>query len=247
MENPEITVDGLMTESVQDTDVLAQPEGEDLSSIMEDTAPPAEPEQAPVKEPGYIKGRIDKAVRKAVEEAKAQVRAEYEAKLAPIYESMIDREAQMLVDSGEVKSLEMAKEYVRMKQGMPVQAPSEDQPQKSQPQRDDHGRFQKQQQYEDDPRLQFLANQANKIKSKHGIDVMDAFSRDAQIQQKVLSGEWDFYDVADALSRHQERLPASPVRSPNGGQVGEVNIMNMTSEQFAQLQKNLASGRRYKV
>ncbi len=104
MENPEITVDGLMTESVQDTDVLAQPEGEDLSSIMEDTAP-AEPEQAPVKEPGYIKGRIDKAVRKAVEEAKAQVRAEYEAKLAPIYESMIDREAQMRVDSGEVKSL----------------------------------------------------------------------------------------------------------------------------------------------
>jgi hypothetical protein len=53
--------------------------------------------------------------------------------------------------------------------------------------------------------------------------------------------------VADALSRQQERLPASPVRSSNGGAIGEVNIMNMTSEQFAQLQKNLASGRRYKV
>ena len=239
MPNEDITVDGILTESVQED--AAQAQGESLSTILEAAETADEPDQGeapPAKEPGWIKGRINKAVQKAVAETEARITKQYEEMLAPIRESVLERQAQELVDAGEFKSLERAKEYISLKNGMPVQA-------KEEPARDESGRFAK---HSEDPvlsaRADLLAKQAQKIKANRGLDVMAAFNEDPETKKKVLSGEWDFYDVADALSEEGHR-PSSPVRSANRGAMGEVSISSMTKEQFKRLQENLSNGRRY--
>ena len=76
---------------------------------------------------------------------------------------------------------------------------------------------------------------------------MEAFNSDPDIKQKVLTGEWDFYDVADAVSGSEKRTPAAPVRSANGGGVSSASIMKMSAEQFRKLNENLSAGIRYDV
>ena len=211
-----------------------QPQGESLSEITEEVQQPAEPE-APAKEPGWIRGRIDKAVSKAVKEAEARVAAQYEAMLAPIRESVLDRQAEDLVRAGEFKSLDTAKEYLRLKSGAPQPAeqiqPSVPQ---SQPQAVDPVSRAK---------ADVLLRQAEKIKANRGLDVMAVYNQNPDVQEKILSGEWDFYDVAEAMG--QRRTPLAPVRSPNGIGVNAVSIQNMSEDQFKRLQANLASGRKY--
>lgn len=241
MEN---TVENMMlAESALDDAAQAQNEGESLSSLVTEQAP-TQDDTPPAQEPGWIKQRVNKAVTKAVAEARAALTAEYEAMLAPIRESVMDRQAQELVQSGEFKSLERAKEYVRLKGGVPIEQPA--QPQDNTP-RDAQGRFQA----KDDPttraRADLLARQAQKIKTNRGVDVMQAFNSDPGIQQRILSGEWDFYDVADHLDagRQPRRSVPAPMRTPNGARMNPVSIANMSDEQFERLQRNLASGTKY--
>lgn len=245
MEN---TVESMEQGIVLDDAAQAPAEQQDtLSSLLAETeqTQPSETEQAPVKEPGWIKGRINKEVAKA----KAEVRAEYEAKLAPLYESMMDRDAQELVQSGEFKTLERAKEYVRLKRGLPSEPTAQQQPTGAQ--RDAQGRFAAGQNNSEqgDPvvlaRADLLAKQAQKIKQSTGLDVMQVFNSDPDIKQRVISGEWDFHDVAEQLGGSQRRNVPAPMRSPNGARVSAVSIADMSDEQFKKLQDNLALGRRY--
>ena len=62
----------------------------------------------------------------------------------------------------------------------------------------------------------------------------------------LLSGEWDFYDVAQELTGRAGRRAPAPVYSPNsaGNQAG-LSVANMSDEQFDRLNQSLASGRRY--
>ena len=250
MENQEMnTVEQILTESVQDD--AAQAQGEALSAMMTESAQqtPADDNTPPAKEPGWIKGRINKAVEKAVAEAEARVRAEYEQMLAPIRESVLERQAQELVASGEFKTLAIAKEYLSLKGGMPAQATEQTEEQHTEQNRDQNGRFASRAKQGEDPELNaradILARQARKIKTNRGLDVMEAFNADPDIKQKVLSGEWDFYDVADSMGN--QRTVSAPARSANGGGVSGVSIKNMSAEQFRKLNENLASGRRYDV
>ena len=252
MENQEMnTVEQILTESVQDD--AAQAQGEALSAIMTDESAQqqtqADDNTPPTKEPGWIKGRINKAVEKAVAEAEARVRAEYEQMLAPIRESVLERQAQELVASGEFKTLAIAKEYLSLKGGMPAQATEQTEEQHTEQNRDQNGRFASRAKQGEDPELNaradILARQARKIKTNRGLDVMEAFNADPDIKQKVLSGEWDFYDVADSMGN--QRTVSAPARSANGGGVSGVSIKNMSAEQFRKLNENLASGRRYDV
>jgi len=243
MEN---TVDMMQPMNVQDD--AAQVQGEALSTIIEETqaqANPEAPEQR--KEPGYIKQRVNAAVTKAVAEAEARIRAEYETMLAPIRESVLERQANDLVAQGEFKSLERAKEYLRLKGGMPTEAPAQEKP--AQPNRDAQCRFAPAAENggEGDAvtraRADLLAKQAQKIKGTRGVDVMQMFNADDAVKQRVLSGEWDFYDVAEQMQA--TRSVPSPMRTPNGSSVSGVSIANMTDEQFERLQANLAAGRTY--
>ncbi|MED9957930.1 MAG: hypothetical protein UFE80_01950, partial [Christensenellales bacterium] len=239
-------------------------EGEALTSMLEEThsesaAQNASQEDAkqssapPAREPGWIKQRVEKAVSRAVREAEARVGAHYEAILAPLRASIMDREAEELVRSGEIAKLELAKELVRLRHGTAEQAA---QPESAERPRDTQGRFLPRQDApaQEGPgtdavaraRSELLARQAQKLRSQRGVDVMQAFHRDTQIQRRVLSGEWDFYDVADHLAQGRAPLPG-PVRSANGSGVSAVSVAGMTDEQFRRLQENLASGKRYNL
>lgn len=247
MEN---TVDIMEQGLVQDDAVLEpmQETEEQHPGLEEFIEAQAEPQQAPTeeevhlpkREPGWVRQRVDKAVQKAVQETEARMRAEFENTLAPIRESMLEREADQLVAAGEFKSKDRAMEYVRMKAGLPgaVQQPVQQQQQAPQ-------------QQQVDPRVQargeMLAAQAAKIKSRNGVDVMAEFNSNNEVRQKILSGEWDFYDVVDAMGNPQQRQ-SSPqvVRTPGGqGLSGKFSVADMSDAQFEQLQRNLRAGRTY--
>lgn len=246
------TVETMLTESVQDDAALSS-EGEALSSVLEEeqvetAAKEQQTETVPAKEPGWIKQRVNKAVEKAVAEAEARVTAQYEAMLAPIRESVLDRQAEELVKAGEFKNLERAKEYVRLKNGATTTQTSDNAPESKQ-QRDEQGRFKASEDTEKSAmthaRADLLAKQAQKIKAKRGIDVMQALNEDNEIKNRVLSGEWDFYDVAENLTAPKKTAPV-PMRTSNGGtNPSAVSISGMTDEQFKRLQANLANGRIY--
>jgi len=236
----------------------AEPQATPISTMVEEAAetkPASEGDQGgqqpPATEPGWIKGRVEKAVRKAVQETEQRMTAQFQATLAPLYESMMERQADDLVRSGEFRSKETALEYVRMKNGQPATPPAQQTQQ--QPARDAQGRFTAQQEPQAEgqsnpvakARADLLAHQAEKIKANRGLDVMQAFNANPEYKQKVLSGEWDFYEVADAMQQEggNRRTPPSPMRSPNGVTPGKFDVANMSDAQFAKLQAALASGK----
>lgn len=233
------TVETMLTESVQ-ADAAQAPVGEAISDLLnEQPAAETQQQEAPKTEPGWIKQRVSKAVEKAVAEAEARVTAQYEAMLAPIRESVLDRQAEDLVKSGEFKTLDIAKEYVRLKGGIQPEPKAETKAEtKAEQPRDEKGRF-----AETHVRADLLAKQAQKIMDRRGLDVMQAFNADETIRNRVLSGEWDFYDVAENMPKHNSPVP---VRTSNGAaNTGAVSISNMSDEQFKRLQANLANGRIY--
>ena len=230
MPDIENTVDVTLPEATDDA--ALNNEGESLSTITEET----QGEEQPKQDAGWFRQRIDKAVSKAVAEAEARMAAKYESQLAEFANERIERQAQDLVRSGEFRNLETAKEYLTLKQGrQPEKAPKEEE--------------QQHQQQETDPVIQaradLLAQQARKIEASRGSDVMAAYNEDQEIQRKVASGEWDFYDVADYLG--QKRNPPSPARTSNGARSEKVSIRNMTDKQFNALQDKLAHGVKYNL
>lgn len=219
------------------TEVI-QPEQEPQGLQEVDPSQPTEqPTPVPQKEPGYIRQRIDKAVAKAVAETEARMQALFDQKLAPLRESMMDRQAAELVESGEFKSKETALEYVRLKAGAPMPQQAPQQP------RDEQGRFTTNEDPIAQARANVLAGQAEKIRARRGLDVMSAFQNSPGIQQKVLSGEWDFYDVAENMQ--SARVP-SPMYTPNGASFEGLSVRDLTDEQFEQLNRNLAAGKTYR-
>lgn len=242
--------------SVLDDVALAsdqQPTGESIESVFEESAHETTEQtqtETSTKEPGWIKGRIDKAVSKAVMETEQRLSAHYGEILAPIMESIREREAGELVSSGQVSSIELALEIVNARHaahgnGQDITPPIN--VQKASKQGDEGA---------NDPKIteraKILAQQAQKISTKHGIDVMEALSNDPDTQNKVMSGEWDFYDVADLISgsgnsKSAKRTVPPAVRSANGNGVSPVSIANMPAEQFERLQANIARGKIYKV
>ena len=239
-------VENNVTEAVEaDTQLEAPVEdaSETLDSVMDEQPKQPETENSGSgTEPGWIKKRVGAAVDKAIRETEQRIRAEYDAKLAPLMERMLEQDARELVQSGQVKDLETAKELVRYRQGMPQAAPQE-------PPRNEKGQFAPRQDEAPDATADFLARQAQKVKASKGVDVMAEFQNNEETRNKVLSGEWDFYDVADAvLEQKASRKAPPPMRSSNGASGAEKStIASMTDEQFERLNKRLEEGARFKV
>jgi len=220
-------------------------ESESLESLADsDEGEPAEEEPKDGKqsasEPGWIKKRVEKAVAKALAEQQRQ----FDAQMAPIREKMLTDEAKELVRQGEFKSLERAKEYLQLKQGLPV-TPAETE--QSQP-RSENGRFSSKEDPATTARISMLTHQADRIKESGGPDVISEFRNNPKIKQKVINGEMDFYDVAEEM-KSAKRRPPSPTRSPNGasGQNKPNAIESMTDEQFARMEQRIREGARYKL
>ena len=241
-EDTELAEDLLLDEVVEDSEDEG-PE-ESLESLTGEGQAAEEQESPKGKqgtgEPGYVAGRIAKAVEKAV----AQVTAQYEAQMAPIRERLLEMDAKELVESGKVKDLDTAKELVRYRQGQPAAA------QATQPveqPRQANGQFAPKSDPVIDAQINLLAKQADKIKEKTGLDVIEAMKKDPEIKRKITSGEIDFYDVAEQMQGQQKRKPPAPMRSPNGvnGQI-KGTIMSMSDKQFEQLEKRVREGARFR-
>lgn len=202
-------------------------------------SPESQPAQAQMQEPGWFQGRMQKERAKWDADHQAQM-AQMTERQNALLERVIANDAQKLVDSGEFKSLEIATEYLRMKEGLPQ---NQTQPQMpvTQP-RDSQGRFAAQQPAQDPAayqRAEALIAQADTILGATGVDVMQIYNTDPAVRQKIVSGEWDFKDVyknhgAAQKAAEKPHVPA-PVRASNGVGLGNVSIGKMSSQQFAAL------------
>lgn len=223
-----------------------QPEEDELDEVIEEEEEGESGEQQPEqekpgtsnskKEPGYVQGRIEKAVKKATEELNAEWQARFDAVIKPLQEKQIEDEAQELVRSRKVGDIETARELVRFRKGQQQTQPSEA-PQ-AQP-RQANGQFAPKQDPVISARIEILGHQADTIKAKTGIDVMAEFDRNPEIKKAVLSGEMDFYEVAEQIkARPQKRKPPAPIRHPNGasGQAAR-DINSLSDKQFDRLVK----------
>lgn len=257
--NPEETMveneqfDDTATDDTLQESVIEEPdESEEFlpSPEEEEDAPAGESKQTQqqgTSEPGWIKQRVNKAVEKAVAATEARMRAEFDKQMAPIREKLLNDEANELVRTGQVKDLETAKELVRYRQGASAQSPA---PEKSKEQpRNAQGQFAPKEDPATSARIGMLQHQADRIKSSGGPDVIEAFRNDKEIQQAVISGEMDFYDVAEQLkAKPAQRKPPAPTRASNGvNGVGPDSIWAMTDEQFAKMDKRLDEGVRFTI
>jgi hypothetical protein len=252
MDFEETMVDENLDEQTDDTfenEIVEeeQDESETLDSLTEEEETPAEEPQEPAQqatEPGWIKKRVEKAVNKAVAETEARMQAMFDQQMAPIRQKMMEDEAQELVRSRKVADLETARELVRLRNGQPAQAPVEEP--KSQP-RQSNGQFAQKEDPAVTARIDMLRHQAEKIDKSGGPDVRKAFMENEDIKQKVISGEMDFYDVADYLKQPKKR-PPSPMRSPNGASGRNPNAIDtMSDEQFERMERKIKEGARYQL
>ncbi len=216
---------------------------ESLESFLEDDEgqkpkEESKPDQPPASEPGWIRKRVDKAVQKAVAETEARMQAMFNKQMAPIREKMMEAEAEELVRTGAVKDLKTAKELVWYRQGRAPEPERNPQP------RNELGQFQPRQDPAVTARINMLSHQAEAIKAKQGIDVTAEFMNNEDVKARVVSGELDFYDVAEMMKQPQRKPPA-PVRSPNGASgYQSTPISSMSDEAFEKLERRLREGAR---
>ena len=232
--------EGLQAEDLLSEELVEEPQDESISleeALTDEgqTADTDEQESEPQsgrKEPGYVQQRINKALAKA----RAEWQAELDSQMAPLREYQMEMEAQKLVDTGKVKDLETAKELVRYRQGRP-QPQAEAAPTQQNEATDTATQA----------RIAMLQHQADRIRANNGPDVIAEFKNNPEVKQKLVSGEWDFEDVANYMRGNSggKKIP-SPMRSPNGANSASHNfdLANMSSEQFAKLEKRIQEGAR---
>ena len=256
--------DETMVENVDDTQAVDTPENEiveeqdeseeDLGSYTEiEEATEEEPKEKESAqgtggdEPGWFRKRWDKEVGKLTEKIRNEIRGEYEAQMAPIRAKMMEDEAQELVRSRKVTDIETARELVRLRNGQPAQAQNQvEQPQQP---RQANGQFAPKEDPATSTRIEMLRHQAEKIAKAGGPDVRAEFTNNEEISRKVISGEMDFYDVADYLKqKSSKKRPPSPMRSPNGASGQSPNaIDSMSDEQFERMEKRISEGARIRL
>ena len=252
-EDEETDLESLVTEGTEDED---QPEEEETQEEEQ------EPQGTSGKrsEPGYVRKRVDEAVAKAEAETEKRTRASMQAefeqtfeerlnqRMAPIIERLVEMDAQDLLRQGTVKDIETARELARYRQGA---SPAPASAAGKEPQRNEKGQFTSAQS-DDDPattaRISMLKHQANAIQARGGPDVIAEFQNNPRVKQKVISGEMDFYDVAESLKAPKKRPPA-PMRSPNGAtNAVDMNpILEMSDKEFEKLERRVQNGARIRM
>ncbi len=230
---------------------IAQPDAasvEDVVGEPEEEAQPEEPqEKTPAKEPGWIKKRIESGVEKELNkrltDMEQRIAAQYEARMRPLIEAQMEREADQLVASGKMQDRDMALEYVKLKNNVPAEQGLQEQDTLP---RNEKGQFAPKQTV--DPEVANYANmlkgQADTIKEMTGLNVFDIYRNDPEVRRRIIAKEITFVDLAREYSGQQRPPVPSPMRSPNQGTPQPVNFMRMSSAQFRKLDDYLANGGR---
>ncbi len=214
----------------------------DGDNAAEDDQPAEQPREE--KQAGWIQRRIQEGVQKQLQQAlvkeRARIAAEYDAKLAPLKEAMLQREAEDLVRTGKVASKDIALEYLRLKNGL---APQASQPQQSP--RNERGQFVTQEQGQAQEAERYggmLIAQVKAIEAATGLNVMDAYNADPEVKRRILSREWDFADVLKHMTGQTPAGLPTPTRRPNGQGPAARSVNDLTGEQFSRMQKYLERG-----
>lgn len=258
MENKN-TGDVTMTESALDaaaqapettTDALS----EAISSLTEpavEAGQQGEDKQAKGAEDKGYRGRLyeyerrgyDRGTREA-ETKWANERKEYQERIARYEAEDLKREAKEFAQKNNMPE-NIALEYLTMKKGQGL--PATEQP------RDDSGRFTQsrepveQNAGDSDVRaraVSLIAQAEAYEKISDGAvtkdAILDAYQNDSEVQQKVLSGEWDFTDIG----RHLNGGSRAPkvARTASGGQIQASYFSGMSTEDFARFNERIRQG-----
>lgn len=198
------------------------------------------------KQAGWIQRRIQEGVNRQMQQALAQERAriaaEYDAKLRPLQEAVLIRQAEDLVRSGKVASRDIALEYLRLKSGLAPESLSNE---SSQPIRNEKGQFVSQVQLQAQETERYgsmLIAQVKAIEAATGLNVLDAYNQDPEVKRRVLNREWDFADVAKHMAGGAPSGLPTPTRRPNGQGPQARSVNDLTGEQFSRMQKYLERG-----
>lgn len=255
------TVDETLMESVLD-DAAQAPEtnADSLSAALEQIAPTTDVEAGQQSGDDALEEPVDKGLRgrmkqfeqrgynRAMKEAEskwAEERKGYQDRLAKLEQMELEADAKKFAQENNVPE-NFALEYLRMKKGMPAA----EQP------RDDAGRFAPQQTAAADPamenaqaRARTLMTQAEAFeKMSDGAvtkdAILDAFQNDADMHQKVVSGEWDFTDIGRALGNGQRPAPRVS-RSASTGKIGTSTFLSMSEDDFARFDRQISQGAIY--
>jgi hypothetical protein len=77
--------------------------------------------------------------------------------------------------------------------------------------------------------------------------VIAEFKKNEDIKRRVVSGELDFYDVAELMKQPAKKKPPAPMRSPNGANAqAKGTIMSLSDKQFDALVKRVQGGERFR-
>lgn len=256
------TVDETMMESVSD-DAAQAPEtnADSLSVALEQIAPTTDVEAGQQGGDDELEMPADKGMRgrvkqfeqrgynrglKEAESKWAEKERGYQERLAKYEQMELENEAKEFAQKNNVPE-NFALEYLRMKKGMPVT----EQP------RDDAGRFASQQSAAVDSatetaqaRARTLMTQAEAFeKMTDGAvtrdAILDAFQNDADVHQKVVSGEWDFTDVGRSLGNASQRSAPRVSRSASTGKIGTSTFLSMSEDDFARFDRQISQGAVY--
>lgn len=247
---------------------LAEPIAQDEAGDTEEQAQGTEQETQPEtaiehteEAPKGIRGRIADAERKAdargyergKQEAKKQwdsERTRYEERIRRYAEMELEHDAKELANK-EHCSVDFAKRMLRLERNMP--APVQEQSAKDTP-RDENVRFAPRQAATGNAkeRANYLYAQAEDIRKTMGIDVLSIFRDNAEVRQKVASGEWSFIDVAMQSKQEQARTPKAsqapkPVTSGGTSNSQPLDFMNMSDEQWEEFNRRVAKGQSYRI
>lgn len=256
-------VENQVQENVQDAaveslvEVTQEPAAVEELLVSDAQQTQQQTEKEPQSEPGWIRRRVDAGIQKGLaamrSELESQLRSEYEAIIAPMRDRMLEQEASQLVADGEFKSKERALEYLKLKNGSPVQTAQQTAQQSVQREtpRDDNGRFVKRDVQSDAAtRAAELKSQADALMQEHGFDAMELFRNNETIKQKVVTGKLDFNDIYDLYGQSAPRKTSvpSPMRSANGAAGGDASVVRaMNDQSFERFDAALGAGRRFKA
>ena len=262
MENNYTVDENLMESALDDAAQAPETGGDALSEALEQIAPTTDVEAGQQEGTGELEMPADKGLRgrmkqfeqrgynrglKEAESKWAEKERGYQERLAKLDQMELENEAKKFAQENNVPE-NFALEYLRMKKGMPAA----EQP------RDDAGRFAPQKPAADnDPKMaeaqaraQTLMTQAEAFeKMSNGAvtkdAILEAFQSDADMHQKVVSGEWDFTDIGRALGDAPQRSAPRVSRSANNGKIGTSTFLTMSDEEFARFDRQISAGAIY--
>lgn len=196
---------------------------------------------------GYKRGKEEAAASWAEEKAKYEARiAEYEQREM---EAQLKEEAAKLAKEEHVSEA-FALRLLRAEKGLKPQAePAAEEPEpkpgKAEQPRDKSGRFTAAKpQEQNDEILQTLFRDAQTIESVTGINVEELLDAASDADKQALSN--GSMSMADFVRKSQKKAPQA-VRSTNSSGAAATTIGGMSDAAFEQLQKQLASGKRYRL